>query len=54
MVQVRTIMENLTAGESIHGFAEALVSAADSGRAGATVAAEADLAIGGRFKLALN
>ena len=50
MVQVRIVMENLTADESLRGFAEALVSAADSGGAGAAVAAEPDLVIGGRFK----
>jgi len=43
-------MENLTADESIRGFAEALVSAADSGGAGAAVAAGPDLAIDGTFK----
>ena len=48
MVQVRIVMENLAADESIHGFAEALVLAEEE--AGAVVAAESDLVIGGRFK----
>ncbi|MBA7640782.1 hypothetical protein ES703_48453 [subsurface metagenome] len=47
-------MECLTAAESIRGFAEALALAEASGEAGAVAAAEADLVIGSRFKLAFN
>lgn len=57
-MQVRTAMapatECLMPAGSIHGFAEALVLAEVSVGAGAAVAAEADLVIGSRFKLALN
>ena len=64
MVQVRMVMvpamECLMAAGAIRGFAEALAevsveaSVEASVGAGAAVAAEADLVIGGRFKLALN
>jgi hypothetical protein len=50
------VMVCLIAAESIRGFAEALVLAEVSveAEAGAVVAAEADLDIGSRFKLAIN
>ena len=54
IVQVRTAMECLMAVGSIRGFAEALVLVEASVVAGAAVAAEADLVIGSRFKLAFN
>ena len=60
MVQVCTAMvpamECLMAAGSIRGFAEALVlvSAEVLVEAGAAVAAEADLFIGSRFKLAVS
>ena len=46
MVQVRMVM----VAESLRGLAGALVSAEVSVGAGAAVAAEADLVIGGRYK----
>ena len=58
MVQVRTVMGlamvYLMLVGAIRGFAEALVLAEVSVEAEAGLAAEADLVIGGRFKLALN